>query len=168
MQRELQGMHVSLQANEGDSIVDLGLDSYDEMYVLDDESSVGSNVPVLLGPGEDNSTVSSGDDESVESTDSAEELVDGNCMQCYACTDYGHVQGQCYVSSYRSSIEDEASAAEEAKNNTFLAEFWQESLDTERFLEDSVSGASEFTLSSWTNTAGSMSEMSDTSSVVTA
>ena len=109
MQRKLQGMHVSLQAKDSDSIVDLGLDLYDEMYVLDDESSIGSNVPVLLGPGEDDSIVSSGDNESDESTDSTEELGDDYCMQCYACTDYGHVQGQCYVSSYRSLIEAEAS-----------------------------------------------------------
>ena len=164
MQCKLQGMHVSLQANDRDSILDLGLDSYEKMYVLDNESSIGSNVPVLLGPGEDNSTVSSGDDESVESTDSTEELVDGNCMQCYACTDYGHVQGQCYLSSYRSSVEAEESAAKGARINTFLAEFMQESLDTERFSEDSVSGASEFTLSSWTDTTGSISAKSDTSS----
>ena len=167
MQRELQGMHVALQANDGDSIVDLFFDSYDEMYVLDDDSSVGSGVPMLFGPGEDDSTVSSDDEKSVESTDSTEELVDDNCMQCYACTDYGHAQGQCYLSSYRSSVEAEASVTEEARNNTFLAEFMQESLDTERLSEDSVGGASEFTLSSWTDTTCSISANSDTSSNAT-
>ena len=56
---------------------------------------------------------------------------------------------------------------EEARNNTFLAEFMQESLDTERLSEDSVGGASEFTLSSWTDTTCSISANSDTSSDAT-
>ena len=82
-------------------------------------SSIGSDIPVLLGPGEDNDSVSSGDNESVESTDSTDESADNYCMQCYTCTDFGHGPEQCNLSAYCSLIEAEICVAEEARNNTF-------------------------------------------------